>query len=394
MDHVKDVDDDLAKLAARGITIVFASGDSGAGYQRQEPQCHPAPSREAGVEYEGTVQSTYSESEESECCYLMSEHGGVAWTYEKPIQESCSKQLVVKGVSWDGRGRVVGGINASDACCTARSSAHHEYESNSVQAWSYDAEHKQCLLFTEVLGRISDPGSVSGMGEPLQRGKCTIYSKVTGKKNNSRATSAVVSHLGLELYPSWPASSPWVTAVGSTRFVDQKVGRPEMATDKFGSGGGFSATFEAFTEQKAAIAQYFKVAPQLPPAGTFPLGGRATPDVAGLGEGYQVVIHNRSQSVDGTSASAPMFAGLVSLLNEARLAKKMPPMGFLNPWLYKHADAFTDIVVGDNLYGRGPFREPYGFNCTRGWDPVTGLGTPRFDKMLSAATGSSLEIVV
>ena len=45
------------------------------------------------------------------------------------------------------------------------------------------------------------------------------------------------------LYPSWPASSPWVTAVGSTRFVDQKVGNEEMATDQFGSGGGFSKLF-------------------------------------------------------------------------------------------------------------------------------------------------------
>jgi len=120
------------------------------------------------------------------------------------------------------------------------------------------------------------------------------------------------------------------------------------------------------------------------------LGGRGTPDVSGLGEGYQVIIRGRVDPVGGTSASAPMFAGLVSLLNEARLAKNQSAMGYLNPWLYKNADAFTDITRGHNFYGRGPFLEPYGFNCTAGWDPVSGLGTPRFDKMLTAATSGSM----
>lgn len=238
-----------------------------------------------------------------------------------------------------------------------------------------------------------------GLGEAPEEGECKIYSNITGRKPNSKATSSVLDQKQLfYLFPSWPASSPWVTAVGSTRFVNQpNASGPEMATDQFGSGGGFSTMFEAFDDQKADIAHYYKVAPQLPPEGSFPRGGRATPDVAALGEGFQVVIQGRS--VTWHDASAPTFAGLVSLLNEARLAKKMPAMGFLNPWLYKHADAFTDITEGDNLRGRGLYRLPYGFNCTVGWDPVTGLGTPLFDKMLSAATspsmsGASNEIVV
>ncbi len=58
-------------------------------------------------------------------------------------------------------------------------------------------------------------------------------------------------------------------------------------------------------------------------------------------------------SVGGTSASAPMFAGLISLLNEARLAKNMPPMGCLNTWLYQNPSIFTDITRGHNAYGKG-----------------------------------------
>merc|ERR1711920_544339 len=205
-----------------------------------------------------------------------------------------------------------------------------------------------------------------------------------------RASSAIPSAGHVELYPAWPASSPWVTAVGSTRFVNQKVGQPEMATDQFGSGGGFSDMFPSFKDQQSAVEHYFKNAPQLPPDGSFSRGGRGTPDVAALGEGYQVVIHGQPVSVSGTSASAPMFAGLVSLLNEARLANNMSAMGYVNPWLYQHAESFTDIVLGDNLRGSGPFVWPLGFNCTKGWDPVTGIGTPQFDKMLKAATSPAM----
>ena len=59
-------------------------------------------------------------------------------------------------------------------------------------------------------------------------------------------------------YPSWPASSPWVTAVGATRFVGQKVGGEEMASDQFGSGGGFSAEWDRSnaTWQEDAVQAY------------------------------------------------------------------------------------------------------------------------------------------
>merc|ERR1739845_213383 len=102
-------------------------------------------------------------------------------------------------------------------------------------------------------------------------------------------------------------------------------------------------------------------APQLPPASSYTKTGRGTPDVSGLGEGYQVFIHGEAESIGGTSASAPMFAGLVSLLNEERLAKGKPAMGHMNPWIYQNEAAFKDVTLGHNFYGRGPYIEPYGF---------------------------------
>ena len=76
---------------------------------------------------------------------------------------------------------------------------------------------------------------------------------------------------------------------------------------------------------------------------------------------------------------------MVSLINEARLNAGKKPMGLLNPFLYQNTAAFTDITVGSNKVGRGGQKLEYGWNCSAGWDPVTGLGTPLFPKLLAAA---------
>lgn len=93
-------------------------------------------------------------------------------------------------------------------------------------------------------------------------------------------------------------------------------------------------------------------------------------------------------NVGGTSASSPLFAGLISLLNEYRLQNGKSPLGFLNPLLYELAvaekDAFRDVTIGNNRIDRtgplAPLRE--GFDCAEGWDAVTGFGTPNFAEIL------------
>jgi tripeptidyl-peptidase-1 len=189
-----------------------------------------------------------------------------------------------------------------------------------------------------------------------------------------------------KLYPSWPASSEFVTSVGATRFVDQTPGE-EMASDQFGSGGGFCSFISRgnATWQEKAVTNYLNSDVKLPKASSYTATGRATPDVSGLGEGYQVETGPGGiQSVGGTSASTPMFAGLVGLINDARLQKGMPAMGFMNPFIYKNADAFTDVTKGTNGIDRGGEKCP-GFPAAPGWDPATGLGTPIFSKLLAAA---------
>ena len=118
----------------------------------------------------------------------------------------------------------------------------------------------------------------------------------------------------------------------------------------------------------------------------YPQNGRACPDTSALGENYQVIANGELQPpVGGTSASTPVFAAMVSLINEEREKQGKGSMGFLNPFIYANPQAFTDITQGSNKINRGGQPTEYGYDTAVGWDPVTGLGTPLFEQLLSAA---------
>lgn len=96
--------------------------------------------------------------------------------------------------------------------------------------------------------------------------------------------------------------------------------------------------------------------------------------------------------MDGTSASAPSFAGMVALYNDLRTARGMPVLGFLNPALYLAArtnpQSFRNISSGSNRCmsaGRGCCGE--GFIACSGFDPVSGLGSPDFSVLASVVFG-------
>ncbi|KAF7181964.1 hypothetical protein CNMCM7691_001352 [Aspergillus felis] len=184
--------------------------------------------------------------------------------------------------------------------------------------------------------------------------------------------------------PVFPASCPFVTAVGGTYGV-----QPEKAISF--SSGGFSDRFPRPSYQDSSVQGYLE---QLGSRwnGLYNPSGRGFPDVAAQASNFIIIDHGETLKIGGTSASAPVFAAIVSRLNAARLENGRPKLGFLNPWLYSlNQTGFTDIVDGGSsgCYV-GASNEQLvpnaSWNATRGWDPVTGLGTPFYNTLVKLAT--------
>ncbi|GIK05611.1 tripeptidyl-peptidase sed1 [Aspergillus viridinutans] len=192
--------------------------------------------------------------------------------------------------------------------------------------------------------------------------------------------------------PDFPATCPYLTAVGGTYLplgADPRKDE-EVAVTSFPSGGGFSNIYQRADYQQQAVEDYFSRADPGYPfyesvdnssfaenGGIYNRIGRAYPDVAAIGD--NVVIFNKGlpTRIGGTSAAAPVFAAILTRINEERLAVGKSTVGFVNPVLYAHPEVFNDITQGSN-----PGCGTQGFSAAKGWDPVTGLGTPNYPAML------------
>jgi subtilase family serine protease len=206
----------------------------------------------------------------------------------------------------------------------------------------------------------------------------------------------------------WPASSPWVTAVGGTslgvgqtnnRVLETGWGTTNYNCDKvslvctnggwlYGAGGGVS---RIFAEPDYQVRAGLK------------LTGRGVPDVAALGDPQTGMLVGQTQTfpdgvkydeyrIGGTSLSSPIFAGLMALADQ----KAGHAHGFANPLFYGHAEAFYDVLSVKTAVARRNFVndvdatagtvdrlrtfDDYTLSPTQhtgpGWDNVTGLCTP------------------
>ncbi len=174
----------------------------------------------------------------------------------------------------------------------------------------------------------------------------------------------------------FPASSPHVLACGGTRLEGSgaTISSEIVWNDQpngGATGGGVSTAFALPNWQSSAGV------PAPPAAG----GGRGVPDVSGDASpesGYSVLVDGAQQVVGGTSAVAPLWAGLVALVNQGRASAGGAPVGFVNHTLYGAPAALRDITTGSNgTYSAGP-----------GWDACTGLGSPN-GAAVAAALGAS-----
>jgi tripeptidyl-peptidase-1 len=184
-------------------------------------------------------------------------------------------------------------------------------------------------------------------------------------------------------YVAFPASCPYVTAVGATQFVN---GSEEAAiyegTPGGSTAGGFSSHFSVPSYQSSDTASYIKNNLNSSYDGSYNSSGRGTPDIALIGKNFDVVTLGHTGQQEGTSASSPAWAALVTLINDYRISEGKPTLGFLNPLLYANGaprDALRDVIKGHN-----PACGVYGYPAATGWDPTTGLGSLDFGKMLEA----------
>ena len=158
-----------------------------------------------------------------------------------------------------------------------------------------------------------------------------------------------------------------MTSVGGT------TGWPETAASL--SSGGFSNFFEPAAYTKPFIASYLEKLGSTN-AGRYNASGRAFPDVAAQALFVKTYNEEKVQLINGTSCSTPIFASTLALINDQLIAQGKSVLGFINPLLYANPEALNDITTGNN-----PGCGTDGFPAASGWDPVTGLGTPNFDKL-------------
>jgi kumamolisin len=175
----------------------------------------------------------------------------------------------------------------------------------------------------------------------------------------------------------FPASSPHVLACGGTSLqssgnaISSETVWNDGANGGAG-GGGISTAFTTVPTWQTGLSA------ALTTGGSVALTGRGVPDVAGDADpetGYQVRVDGSNTVIGGTSAVAPLWAGLIARLNASRGA----PLGFVNPLLYGAPAAFNDIVSGNNG----------AYAAAKGWDACTGLGSPIGDslaKVLASGT--------
>jgi kumamolisin len=169
----------------------------------------------------------------------------------------------------------------------------------------------------------------------------------------------------------FPASSPFVLGCGGTNLQASGTSITQESVWNEGpnsgaTGGGVSSFFALPPYQEGLQVSRTH-------GGTEALAMRGVPDVAGDADpqtGYDVRVDGQNTVIGGTSAVAPLWAGLIARINAAKARRA----GFINPHLYVNATALHDITQGNN----GDFA------ATTGWDACTGLGSPNGQKVADA----------
>ena len=200
--------------------------------------------------------------------------------------------------------------------------------------------------------------AVAAMGQAFQDA-AQLGVTVCAASGDGLATDGVTDG---RAHVDFPASHPLVLGCGGTRITAAAAAITEEVvwnSNGGGTGGGVSTLFPRPGYQAHARV----------PADGGPHGGRGVPDISGNADpdsGYRIVTGGAIGIIGGTSAVAPLWAGIVAGLNAGRPA----PLGQIHALLYANPSALRDIVSGNNKAGS------VGFVARKGWDACTGLGSP------------------
>eukprot|EP00762_Andalucia_godoyi_P004688 ANDGO_03623.mRNA.1 Tripeptidyl-peptidase 1 len=211
----------------------------------------------------------------------------------------------------------------------------------------------------------------------------------------------------------FPASSPWVLGVGGTMRIRGGTSRLTLdyassaifsdvgVSAEYGgmidSGGGYSQVHPKPDYQRGfgvEYEEYFKMMnPAMAPSIHFE--NRQVPDIAVSAQSFTTFMQGEFRWTGGTSASAPLTASMLALMNDRLVKSGKPRVGFVNPMLYQAArtfpESFTDVRFGSNKQTRGVGAKcPTSHMAFEGWDAVSGLGNPDFSSILSVLLSNGL----
>jgi kumamolisin len=239
---------------------------------------------------------------------------------------------------------------------------------DAIAAAMHDQEHKPSVVSISW-GGPEETWTAQAMVafDALFADAATLGITVFGAAGDSGASDGFYDGAN---HVDFPASSPHVVGCGGTTLTDSdETVWNELQSGHGATGGGVSRYFDLPDYQRNAHV----------PLNPVHNPGRGVPDVAGDADpltGYVVRVDGQEMVIGGTSAVAPLWAGLIAIANQ----KIGHRVGALHDALYNHAassGAFNDIVTG-GIDG--------GLTARPGWDPCTGLGTPWGDKLVAALT--------
>jgi kumamolisin len=240
---------------------------------------------------------------------------------------------------------------------------------DAVSTAVHDAKNKPSVISISWGGPESSwtPQAMTALDEAIQAGAAmgVTICVASGDNGSDDGVGDGANHV------DFPASSPHALGCGGTSLQasEGSITSETVWNDgpNGGAGGGGVSSFFALPSYQEGLHV------TLTQGGRQPLQMRGVPDVCGDADpqtGYDVRVDGSDTIIGGTSAVAPLWAGLIARINAA----KASPVGFISPALYSHPGALRDITQGNNG----------SFAASPGWDACTGLGSPNGQKVADA----------